>query len=94
MKFIRTADLARAIVRVAFGVGGQPEQMRVEVARTSEALLATERMTIQVSVLSLITTTGMCLCLWLWLSFFFLCCLDMLEESVVLGEVGEDVSFL
>ena len=66
--------------------------MRVEVARTSEALLAPQRVAVQVSVLSLINTTSMCFCL--WLSFSFLCCLDVLEESVVLGEVGKDVSFL
>jgi hypothetical protein len=67
--------------------------VRVEVARTSEALLATERVPVQVSILPLITTTSMCLCLWL-ISFSFLCGLDVLEESVVLGEVGKDVSFL
>jgi hypothetical protein len=66
--------------------------MWVEVARTSEALLAPQRVAVQVSVLPLITTASMCLCL--WFSFSVLCGLDVLEESIVLGEVGEDVSFL
>jgi hypothetical protein len=67
--------------------------MWVEVARTSKALLATERMAVQVSVLPLVAATSMCLCLWL-ICVTLLCCLDVLEESIVLGEVGEDVSFL
>lgn len=66
--------------------------MRVEVARTSEALLAPQRVAVQVGILSLVTAASMCLCL--WFSFSFLCGLDVLKESIVLGEVGEDVSFL
>ena len=65
--------------------------MWVEVARTSEALLATQRVAIQVGVLPLVASSGMCLRL--RFSFSFLCGLDVLEESVVLGKVGEDVSF-
>jgi hypothetical protein len=67
--------------------------MWVEVARTSKALLATERVPVQVSVLPLITTASVCLRFWL-ICVTLLCCLDVLEESIVLGEVGEDVSFL
>jgi hypothetical protein len=93
IQFFRAADLARAVVRVACRISGQPEQMWVEVARTSKALLATERVPVQVSVLPLITTASVCLRFWL-ICVTLLCCLDVLEESIVLGEVGEDVSFL
>lgn len=66
--------------------------MRVEVARTPKALLATEGMAVEVGILTFVATTCVCLCF--WLSFSFLCRLDVLEQSVVLGEVCEDVTLL